>query len=49
MSNSNIGGLKGRNIRDHLFVINAVLNEVNKNKYIDVDILIVGHSNFLLF
>ena len=30
MSNSNIGGRKGRNIRDHLFVINAILNDVNK-------------------
>ena len=32
MSSSNIGGRKGRNIRDHLFVVNAILHEVRKNK-----------------
>ena len=41
MSDSNIGGRKGRNIRDHLFVINAILNDVNKNKNQgDIDIQI---------
>ena len=32
MSSSNIGGCKNRNIRDHLFVINAMLQEASKNK-----------------
>ena len=40
MGNSNIGGRKGRNIRDHLFVVNAVLNDVNKTKKEDIDIQI---------
>ena len=34
MSSSNIGGRKNRNIRDHLFVVNAVLHEVNMTKEI---------------
>ena len=38
MSCSNIGARKGRNIRDHLFVINAVLHEVSKDKNKNVDI-----------
>ena len=32
MSPSNIGARKGRNIRDHLFVINAILEEVSEKK-----------------
>ena len=32
MSPSNIGARKGRNVRDHLFVINAVLQEIEKDK-----------------
>ena len=42
MSDSNIGGRKGRNIRDHLFVINAILNDKSKNKkQDDLDIQIM--------
>ena len=32
MSNSNIGGRKQRNIREHLFVINGIMNDVRNNK-----------------
>ena len=32
MSCSNIGARKNRNIRDHLFVINGILNDVNNSK-----------------
>ena len=32
MSCSNIGARRNRNIRDHLFVINGVLNDVQQNK-----------------
>ena len=32
MSCSNIGARKNRNIRDHLFVINAIINDVINNK-----------------
>ena len=40
MSGSNIGGRKARNIRDHLFVINGVLNDVIKTKQnVDVGIM----------
>ena len=40
MSGSNIGGRKGRNIRDHLFVINGILNDVMKTKQnVDIEIM----------
>ena len=42
MSCSNIGARKGRNIRDHLFVLNGILNDVSNNseapKNIDIQI-----------
>jgi hypothetical protein len=40
MSTSNIGARKGRNIRDHLFVINSILHDVtmNERKNIDIEI-----------
>ena len=41
MSCSNIGARKGRNIRDHLFVINGVLNEALQRKDKNIDIQIV--------
>ena len=41
MSCSNIGARKGRNIRDHLFVINGVLNEALHRKDKNIDIQIV--------
>ena len=40
MSCSNIGARKGRNIRDHLFVINAVLHDVTTEKKKNIDIQI---------
>ena len=40
MSCSNIGARKNRNIRDHLFVINAVINDTfKKKKSIDIEIM----------
>ena len=41
MSCSNIGARKGRNIRDHLFILNGILNEAieKKNKNIDIQIV----------
>ena len=41
MSDSNVGGRKNKNIRNHIFVLNSVLNDViqNKKKCIDVEIL----------
>ena len=38
MSSSNIGGRKNRNIRDHLFVINAILHDAAKDKKNSIDI-----------
>ena len=38
MGCSNIGARKGRNIRDHLFVINAILHEVSKDKSKNIDL-----------
>ena len=32
MSSSNIGARRNRNIRDHLFVINGILNDIKENK-----------------
>ena len=40
MSCSNIGGRKNRNIRDHLFVINAIINDaIQNNQNIDIQIM----------
>ena len=38
MSSSNIGGRKKRNIRDHLFVVNAILHDASKDKNEAIDI-----------
>ena len=38
MSNSNIGARKNRNIRDHLLVINSILQEVSQDKSKNIDI-----------
>ena len=46
MSNSNIGARKNRNIRDHTFVINAILNDaINGPNKSPIDIQIFGVSN----
>ena len=41
MSDSNVGGRKNKNIRNHLFLLNRVINDViqNKKKEIDIEIL----------
>ena len=41
MSDSNVGGRKQKNIRNHIFVLNSVMNDIiqNKKKSIDVEIL----------
>ena len=38
MSSSNIGGRRNRNVRDHLFVINAILHDASKDKNVAIDI-----------
>ena len=43
MSCSNIGGRKNRNICDHLFVINGIINDaVQNNENIDIQIMDVS-------
>ena len=36
MSDSNIGGRKGRNIQEHLFVINGIINDIINNKHMAI-------------
>ena len=38
MSESNIGARRDRNIRDHLFVVNGVLNSVKNNEIENIDV-----------
>ena len=38
MGCSNIGARKGQNIRDHLFVINAILHDVSRDKSKNIDL-----------
>ena len=38
LSCSNVGGRKGRNIRDHLFVIYAIINDVKNGNAKSIDI-----------
>ena len=38
MSSSNIGARKNRNIRDHLFVINAIFHEIRESKHENIDL-----------
>ena len=40
MSDSNVGGRKKKNIRNHIFIVNGVINEALKKKEnIDIEIL----------
>ena len=38
MTDSNVGARRHRNIRDNIFVINAILNNVRKRKIKGVDV-----------
>ena len=38
ISDSNVGARKGRNIRDNIFVTNAILNSIARRKLKDIDI-----------
>ena len=40
LTDSNVGGRKGRNIRDNIFVINAVINSIKKGKEDPCDITV---------
>ena len=43
MSDSNVGGRKGKSIRNHIFVINGIINEVLKDKSRSIDIQIMDY------
>ena len=43
MSDSNVGARRGRNIRNHIFVLNGVINDVVKNVKASVDIEILDY------
>ena len=38
MSDSNVGSRKGENIRNHIFVVNGVINEAVKKKILGIDL-----------
>ena len=44
MSDSNIGARKGKNIRNHIFILNGIINETNNNKKKAVDIVILDYK-----
>ena len=44
MSDSNIGARKRKNIRNHIFLLNGVINEANNNKNKSIDIVILDYK-----
>ena len=45
MSDSNIGARKGKNIRNHIFVVNSVINEVlSKQAKEPIDIMVMDYK-----
>ena len=40
LTDSNVGGRKGRNIQDNIFVLDAIINSVKKGKEDAVDITV---------
>ena len=45
MSDSNVGGRKGRSIRDHLFIVNGILHEHSNSKTNPISIQMVDYKN----
>ena len=44
MSDSNVVARKKKNIRNHIFILNGIINEALKNKDKPVDIVIVDYK-----
>ena len=44
MSDSNVGARKSKNIRNHIFVLNGVINEAVNNKKLGIDIEILDYK-----
>ena len=40
MSDSNVGARKGRNVRNHLFIVNGILNSVKQKEISNIDVQI---------
>ena len=49
MTDSNVGARKGRNIRDHLFIVNGILNSVKHKEMSNIDIQIYCYINTTTF
>ena len=43
MSDSNVGGRKDKNIRNHVFIINGIINDVINGKAEPIDIEIIDY------
>ena len=46
MSDSNIGAIKCTNTRNHIFILNGIINETLNNKKQAVDIVILDYKQF---
>ena len=44
MSDSNIGARKRKNVRNHIFILNGVINEAINNKQKAIDIVILDYK-----
>ena len=44
MSDSNVGARKAKNIRNHIFVLNGVINEAVNSKHLSIDIEILDYK-----
>ena len=44
MSDSNVGARKNKNIRNHLFILNGIINDVVNNKDKHIDLIIVDYK-----
>ena len=44
MSDSNVGARKDKNIRNHIFILNGIINEVVNKKNVAIDIEILDYK-----
>ena len=44
MSDSNMGARKGKNIRNHIFILNGVINEADNQKNHGIDLQILDYK-----
>ena len=48
LTDSNVGGRKGRNIRDNIFLLSAITNSIKKGKVEGCDIIVIDVENALM-